>query len=110
KAGSANSASRGSTFFNTLHLKVEWQRILSDSLKSLRRRYPDQVRRVLSQRTSVMQHPVENGAIVMIWRILRKCYGSGGANQADLKSNQPSVFILNPRILRWPWIISQWWI
>jgi hypothetical protein len=39
-----------------------------------------------------------------------KHYGSGGANHADLKSNQPRVFMRTPRILRCPWIISQWWI
>jgi hypothetical protein len=39
---------------------------LSDSLKSLRRRYPDQVRRVFSQHTLLAQHPVEHRVIVMI--------------------------------------------
>lgn len=54
--------------------------------------------------------PLRTAVSVMILFANGKHYGSGGANHADLKSNQPSVFMRTPRMLRCPWIISQWWI
>lgn len=53
-------------------------------------------------------HPVENDAIVKFLRYQGKSASCAvGTNQADLKSNQPSIFIFTPRMLRWPWSCSQ---